>query len=328
MEKPEQRFTRKIKKRGRYPVRPKHVWTQAEDLALQRLVEKVGPSKWGLIACHLPGRYGKQCRERWFNHLCPGVVKDSWAEEEEWNLFLLHQVFGSKWAVFAHLLAGRTDNTIKNHFNSIMRKKTPIYEQKLIERLKNGQLWNQENTLERLLLTRIQSGQTAEHGEVKGPKRNYTQFFSDNSLKEFVTDQTLRTNKPHSNQNVSTNSLDILEEESELKKIIFTPIKPCMTIEQSCFKEAQTGSRFATDSDPKLKNREESSNPVEFFHSTPQRFFYESEFEVSIKKVFNYSHEKVLEPIDFLDFEQLQDNFSYNLKAELDFQPRLSMQWD
>lgn len=328
MEKPQQSLTRKVKKRNRYPVRPKHVWTQAEDLALQRLVEKVGPSRWGVIACHLPGRYGKQCRERWFNHLCPGVVKDSWAEDEEWNLFLLHRVFGSKWAVFAHLLAGRTDNTIKNHFNSIMRKKTSFYENKLAERLEDDQLWSLKNTLERLLLIRIQSGQTAEHGEVKGPKRNYSQFFLDNSLKEFVTDQSHRTNRLSCYQNVSTNSSDIIEDESELKKAIFTPKKPCVTIEHSCFKEAQTGSRFAIDSDPKLKPREETSTPVEFFHSTPQKFFYESDFEVSIKKVSRYSHEKVLEPIDFFDFEQLQENFSYNLKAELDFQPRLSMQWD
>jgi hypothetical protein len=104
------------------PNRVKGPWTKEEDMKLIELVKKFGPEKWSNISSYLPGRLGKQCRERWYNHLNPEVRKTGWSKEEEWMLFLLHRKYGNSWSIFSEKIPGRTDNTIKNHWNSIMKK--------------------------------------------------------------------------------------------------------------------------------------------------------------------------------------------------------------
>lgn len=81
--------------------RRKQIWTEEEDLLLVKLIKKHGAKKWGKIASKMKNREGKQCRERWHNHLDPSIVKGSWADEEEWLLFLLFHLYPNRWSIIS-----------------------------------------------------------------------------------------------------------------------------------------------------------------------------------------------------------------------------------
>ncbi|KAK1439823.1 hypothetical protein QVD17_05645 [Tagetes erecta] len=107
-------------------------WTAAEDAILMEYVKKHGEGNWnavqrnsGLMRC------GKSCRLRWANHLRPNLKKGAFTPEEERQIIELHSKFGNKWARMALHLQGRTDNEIKNYWNTRLKRRLraglPIY---------------------------------------------------------------------------------------------------------------------------------------------------------------------------------------------------------
>jgi hypothetical protein len=118
-------------------VNSKRAWTEHEDQLLLETVGKLGAQRWSLIASHLPGRVGKQCRERWFNHLCPEVKKGEWTEEEDCLIAEGVKELGTKWSEIVKRLPGRTDNAIKNRYNSGARREVRL--QKRAEAITEGE---------------------------------------------------------------------------------------------------------------------------------------------------------------------------------------------
>ncbi|CAK9262386.1 unnamed protein product [Sphagnum jensenii] len=102
----------------------KGAWTAEEDEKLRVYVETNGTGHWrsvgkkaGLLRC------GKSCRLRWTNYLRPDIRHGSFTSDEEDLIVKLHATHGSRWSLIAAKMPGRTDNDIKNHWNTRLKKK-------------------------------------------------------------------------------------------------------------------------------------------------------------------------------------------------------------
>ncbi|KAL6606909.1 hypothetical protein ACP70R_042562 [Stipagrostis hirtigluma subsp. patula] len=99
-------------------------WTPEEDHKLMSYIQKHGHGSWRALP-ELAGlnRCGKSCRLRWTNYLRPDIKRGKFTQEEEQTILQLHSILGNKWSAIAKHLPGRTDNEIKNFWNTHLRKK-------------------------------------------------------------------------------------------------------------------------------------------------------------------------------------------------------------
>ncbi|KAJ9139892.1 hypothetical protein P3X46_030584 [Hevea brasiliensis] len=110
----------------------KGAWSPEEDRILVQYIQKHGHGSWrslpknaGLLRC------GKSCRLRWTNYLRPDIKRGPFTPEEEATIIQLHGMLGNKWASIASQLPGRTDNEIKNFWNTHLKKRLSSLDQKL-----------------------------------------------------------------------------------------------------------------------------------------------------------------------------------------------------
>ncbi|KAG2702032.1 hypothetical protein I3760_06G071400 [Carya illinoinensis] len=108
----------------------KGLWTEEEDRILLEYVRVHGRGKWNRIS-KTTGlkRCGKSCRLRWLNYLSPTVKRGGFSEEEEDLIIRLHNLLGNRWSLIAGRVPGRTDNQVKNHWNSHLCKKLGLKDQ-------------------------------------------------------------------------------------------------------------------------------------------------------------------------------------------------------
>ena len=108
----------------------RQTWLPEEDEALRAVVEARGAKAWSIVAREvnkavhqgIPIRQGKQCRERYFNHIDPNLKRDKWSPDEDLLVMEQQQKIGNRWSEIAKFLPGRTENQVKNRFKGLLKR--------------------------------------------------------------------------------------------------------------------------------------------------------------------------------------------------------------
>ncbi|TVU08105.1 hypothetical protein EJB05_41505 [Eragrostis curvula] len=129
-------------RRSGAPPLKKGPWTPDEDKRLRDYVRAHGEGNWNQVRINAGlNRCGKSCRLRWSNHLRPDLKKGPFDDDEVEKILRMHMTWGNKWAKMAALLPGRTDNEIKNYWNTRLKRHQraglPIYPEYLVSQASN-----------------------------------------------------------------------------------------------------------------------------------------------------------------------------------------------
>ncbi|XP_061356093.1 myb-related protein 306-like [Gastrolobium bilobum] len=99
-------------------------WTPEEDIILVSHIQEHGPGNWKAVPTNTGlSRCSKSCRLRWTNYLRPGIKRGNFTEQEEKMIIHLQALLGNRWAAIAAYLPQRTDNDIKNYWNTYLKKR-------------------------------------------------------------------------------------------------------------------------------------------------------------------------------------------------------------
>lgn len=174
-----------------YANKPKHKFTVDEDQKLKQLIDMFGPRKWNQIAMSLPGRTGRQCRDRYQNYLSPSLINGPWSIEEDQLLKQKVLEIGQHWNKIAKFFNGRSSNNVKNRWYTYLSKKSK--------------------------------------GLLKGQKdNNVYKFENNNYFYNFSFNQQNINRKSNNINSIKNENKDIIipKKSENLKKVLFPPIYP------------------------------------------------------------------------------------------------------
>ncbi|XAR56028.1 hypothetical protein NMG60_11036309 [Bertholletia excelsa] len=98
-------------------------WSQEEDDILREQIRIHGTENWAIIASKFKDKTTRQCRRRWYSYLNSEFKKGGWSPEEDMLLCEAQKIFGNRWTEIAKVVAGRTDNAVKNRFSTLCKKR-------------------------------------------------------------------------------------------------------------------------------------------------------------------------------------------------------------
>ncbi|KAE9590660.1 hypothetical protein Lal_00023433 [Lupinus albus] len=204
-------------------------WTPEEDHKLTHYIQKHGHGKWRILPKNAGlKRCGKSCRLRWTNYLRPDIKRGKFSLEEEETIIHLHSVMGNKWSTIATNLPRRTDNEIKNYWNTHIKKKLlkigidPTTHTLSLEVLQLSSILNS-------LYTSPQFNYPSHFGMSDSVVNNQSQIL--NLLTTFITCQSrnqdvMNNNILHQNQIGISTSSPLLQNQPCSQSMQLNPIQP------------------------------------------------------------------------------------------------------
>ncbi|KFK30388.1 hypothetical protein AALP_AA7G254500 [Arabis alpina] len=285
-------------------------WSPEEDAVLKSYIEKHGtgnnwislPQRIGIKRC------GKSCRLRWLNYLRPNLKHGGFTDEEDYIICSLYITIGSRWSIIASQLPGRTDNDIKNYWNTRLKKK----------------LWSKQGkAFHQQLNVKFEHGTTSNMSS--SPNQNQILVFQDENTK---------SNQPLYNQVVDpTITSFAMEEQSMIKNPIletfsFEPNKVWLDIDHDA-----AASAYHHHSSPSLNCLTTSSSSIGTNSSTQmsnftlnnndygdQEMFFMAGFENLQAELFNGIINNNTQEIGFRGTEMLNNNYlDHDISSFIDY---------
>ena len=150
------------------PKRPKHKWTEEEDIKLKKIVLSGKCKTWTDICFYMEGRNPKQCRERWISKLSPGLSLGSFTLQEDIMILYQYRNYGRSWKQISCYMPGRSPIAIKNRFNFLDRHKSDL-----------NSLYNKYHNNQRCIYMLYQQtlNQHQSQNQLENPQQNLNNIF-------------------------------------------------------------------------------------------------------------------------------------------------------